>query len=414
LKIIVQKFGGTSLATQELRERVAAIVKKSKEEGLAPVVVVSAIGRNKDPYATDTLLNMIKDTNANPSLRETDLLLACGELISGVLLVNQLLAMDVEARYVSGQQAGIVTDGQYGAARILYVDAEKLISLLENNITPVVAGFQGVSENDEITTLGRGGSDITASALGAGLQADIVDIFTDVEGVMTADPRIVKNARLLDAVTYNEICQLAREGAKVVHPRAIEIAMQNNIPLRVRSTTQLDSAGTLVTNSFRSMYGTVPMIADRLITGVTYASNIVQVKIENDALKNNIADTQLRVFQTLAKKDISVDFISVQPHMLVFTVPEDLAEVTAKILNDIDIFPHLEFNCAKIAVVGAAMTGVPGIMAKILEALHDHNIPLLQSGDSYTNIWCLVARKHMEEAVAALHDKFALGKNSDG
>jgi len=407
LRILVQKFGGTSLATTEARSRVCDIVAANQQAGYALVVVVSAMGRESAAYATDTLINLIKEVNPDPLPRELDILMSCGETICGVLLANQLSAQGIKARFLSGEQAGIVTDGNYGNAHIRYVNPQKLMECLENGLVAVVAGFQGLGENGELTTLGRGGSDTTASALGVALNAEFIDIFTDVEGVMTADPRIVENARLLDSINYNEICQLARDGAKVVHPRAIEIAMQKGIPVRIRSTFT-DTLGTMVSNRIGKIDEPVRIISDRLITGITYTSDIAQIKISTSGLddKNTV---ELKVFRSLAEAGVSVDFITVQPEAVMFTVNSDKAAKTNGILRAIELIPEIELNCAKVAIVGAAMTGIPGIMYKVVEALADHNIPILQSGDSYTNIWCLVKKEHMQMAVQALHDKFELG-----
>lgn len=408
MKIVVQKFGGTSLATVELRARVCDIVRQTIEQGFRVVVVVSAIGRVNDPYATDTFINLVKEVNPRPSLRELDLIMSCGEQISGIILSNQLAAQGIKSHFMSGREAGLITDGHYGNAHILYVNPRQIMEYLEKDVVPVVAGFQGIAENGELTTLGRGGSDTTASALGVALNAEMIDIFTDVEGVMTADPRIVENARLLDAITYNEICQLARDGAKVIHPRAVEIAMQRGIPMRVRSTFS-GSPGTMVAHQAHNRKEPVSIIRDALITGVTYNSNIAQLMVnsQNDDEERSL---ELQVFQTLADASISVDFISVQPEYIMFTVGMDAADKADAALRSIGLKPRMEKNCAKVAIVGAAMTGIPGVMARVVEALADCHIPILQSGDSYTNIWCLVKTEHMETAVRALHDKFELGK----
>lgn len=409
MKIIVQKFGGTSLKTSESRTRVCEIIKNTlnNDADNRVVVVVSAMGRENDPYATDTLINLAKNINPQIPARELDYLMACGEIISGVLLSAQLNLYGINAQFFTGSKAGIVTDDQHGDAHILYVNNQNLLKALKEGIVPVVAGFQGVSEKGEVTTLGRGGSDTTASALGVALNAQIIDIFTDVEGIMTADPRIVDNARLLNIITYNEVCQLAREGVKVVHPRAVEIAMHGGIPLRIRSTFS-DSEGTLITN-YVSDSNNIRLISDTLITGVTYASNIAQFKI-NLSNKDKDQKLELKVFKSLALKGISVDFINVQPEVIMFTVPSDAASRAIEVLEGIDLYPDVEFNCAKVAVVGAAMTGIPGVMARVVEALTEEGIPILQSGDSYTNIWCLVKKEHMAKAVKALHDIFELGK----
>ena len=407
--ITVQKFGGSSLANREQRDRVCHLVKQTLALGSSVVIVVSAMGRRQDPYATDTLIQLVKDVNPHATAREMDIIMSCGEIISGVVLAAQLTSSGIPARFLTGEQAGIVTDGVFNNAHIQYINPRNIIACLEEGLVPVVAGFQGKAENGEWTTLGRGGSDTTASALGVALHAEVIEIFTDVEGIMTADPRIVDNARLLDAITYNEICQLARDGAKVIHPRAVEIAMQSGVPLRVRSTFS-DSAGTLITNQNHGLQESVRIIRDRLIAGITYTSNIAQIKINISSLKDK-KRIELKVFQTLAEQGISIDFISVQPDLIMFTIPTDDSAHTINVLKNIGLDPALEMRCAKVAVVGAAMTGIPGVMARVVEALTDNNIPILQSGDSYTNIWCLVKSEHMEKAVKALHDKFELGNS---
>lgn len=407
--IIIQKFGGTSLSTPDQRERVCKAIQRERHKGNNVLVVVSAMGRVEEPYATDTLIRLVKEDNLNPSRRELDMLLSCGEIISGVVLTNKLQSQGEQAVFLNGIQAGIKTTADHGDARIVAIDTSVIKSYLAEDYVVVVAGFQGVSENGEITTLGRGGSDVTASALGVALGADVIDIYTDVEGIMTADPRIVKNARLLDAVTYNEICQLAREGAKVIHPRAVEIAMESNIPLRVRSTFS-DGTGTLVGNHGEFNGKSVRIKRDNLITGITQMPDITQIRVETQG------DTELplRVFKSMALAEISVDFITVTREVVIFTVLQELAERAKEILKNLGVSVQTEPECAKVAIVGAAITGIPGVMAKVVEALTVNGIEILQSGDSYTNIWCLVKRNQMEQAVKALHDKFALGNQEGG
>jgi len=407
LRIAVQKFGGTSVATHERRSQVCEIISSTWAEGIRVIVVVSAIGRENDPYATDTLINMVKSINPYPFPRELDMIMSCGETISGIILANQLTASGLKATFFSGEQAGIVTDGNFGNAHVLYVKPERLLECLRQNIVPVVAGFQGVSENGELTTLGRGGSDTTASVLGVAVNAEVIDIFTDVEGIMTADPRIVEDARLLDVVTYNEICQLSRDGAKVVHPRSVEIAMQSGIPLRVRSTF-MGSSGTLITHKHK-INDSISVIGDNLITGIAHTSNISQIKIDIGNIKDK-KGIELKVFKLMANAGISVDFINIQPHLLMFTVLRENLSRAQDLLNKEQIKPIVEEKCAKVAVVGAAMTGIPGVMATVMEAFNECDIPILQSGDSYTNIWYLVRHEDMEKAVKALHNKFKLGK----
>ncbi len=246
MKILVQKFGGTSLATPELRDRVAHHVRTALDEGYRLVVVVSAMGRKGAPYATDTLLEWVKNNGDALPPREMDLLLHCGEIISASVLASLLRSKGIDCCVLTGGQARIITNDDHTNAQIITVNPVRVRQELEKGRVPIVAGFQGRTTEGEITTLGRGGSDTTATALGVALGAEMVDIFTDVNGIMTAYPRIVEDAVALNTVTYTEMCNLAFQGAKVIHPRAVEIAMQTNVPIRVRSTLA-DSPGTLVT-----------------------------------------------------------------------------------------------------------------------------------------------------------------------
>ena len=405
MRFLVQKFGGTSLLTQELRDRVATRIAEAVDEGYAPVVVVSAIGRAGEPYATDTLLNFALAAGRDLPARELDILMSCGEVISGVVMVNTLQRMGRQAVFLTGAQAGIITDHNHNDARILRVDPKNVISQAKEGKIVIVAGFQGISEEGEITTRGRGGSDTTAAALGVALNAECIDIFTDVEGIMTADPRIVEDARILDNVTYNEICQLAHEGAKVIHPRAVEIAMQKNIPIRVRSTFT-NSPGTLVA-SHNQVYGTIDITTDRLASGVAHIAGVTQFKLTVSEV--NIDNPALRIFKALALADISIDFINVSPELIMFTVKDEVAKKATAVLQNLGIHPQIRPNCAKISTVGAGIHGVPGVMSHIVEALAEEQVEILQSSDSHTTIWVLVQQNQMHKAIQALHRKFELG-----
>lgn len=406
MNFLVLKFGGTSLATPELRERVASKVIAAKNEGYIPVVVVSAIGRQGDPYATDTLINLVKQANREPSEREMDMLMSCGEIISGVVMAATLQTMGCPSVFLTGAQAGIVTDNKYSQARILKVQPNNIIEYAKEGYVVVVAGFQGVAEGGETTTLGRGGSDTTAAALGVALNAAYVDIYTDVEGIMTADPRIVTEAKALQTITYDEICHLAHEGAKVVHPRAVEIAMQKGIPLRVRPTFS-DGPGTLVTSLGEVYKGSIDITRDRIITGITYISGITQIKVNTcdgaDGYKQ-----QRRMFRALALAGISIDFINILPETVLFTVQDEIAEKTVKVLENAGYAPEKITGCAKVSAVGAGMSGVPGVIADIVEAITKNGIQILQCNDSHTTVWVLVRREDMESAVRALHRQFKL------
>ncbi|SFR01816.1 aspartate kinase [Desulfoscipio geothermicus] len=406
MKYIVLKFGGTSLVSPELRERVAGKIIAAKDEGYVPVVVVSAIGREGDPYATDTLISLVKQTYHDLPAREMDMLMSCGEIISGVVMAATLQAMGYPAVFLTGAQAGIITDRNYSGARILQVQAKNVTRYTQEGYIVVVAGFQGTTEDGEITTLGRGGSDTTAAALGVALNAVYVDIYTDVDGIMTADPRIVAEAKALEVITYDEICHLAHEGAKVVHPRAVEIAMQKSIPLRVRSTFS-DSPGTLVTNSGEVYKGTIDITKDRIVTGITYISGIAQFIVRIGATGEGLKQ-QRRMFRALALAGISIDFINILPEVVLFTVKDDVAEKAVKVLENTGYMSEVITGCAKVSAVGAGMSGVPGVIADIVEALTKDDIQILQCNDSHTTVWVLVRREEMEKAVRALHRQFKL------
>ena len=402
MNIIVQKFGGTSVKDAASREHARRHIIKAVTEGYKVVVVVSAMGRKGDPYATDTLLSLIDSTNSKTTKREQDLLLSVGETISSVIFANELLQNGISATAFTGAQAGFRTNNDHTNAKIVEMKCERIIKEFESFDVVVVAGFQGVTRNGDITTIGRGGSDTSAAALGAALQAEWVDIFTDVEGIMTADPRIADNARALSIITYNEVCNMAYQGAKVIHPRAVEIAMAAKVPIRIRSTYS-DGLGTLVTSVHKEGRGSD--INDQLVTGIAHLKNITQIKV---SAKKDQYNLQTEVFKAMANAGISVDFINISLNGVVYTVSDDMAEKAVSILEEIGYEPTVIRNCAKVSVVGAGIAGVPGVTAKIVTALSEKGINILQAADSHTTIWVLVKEEHLVEAVNALHDAFEL------
>lgn len=402
MKIIVQKFGGTSVRSEATREYAKKHIQKALLEGYKVVVVVSAMGRSGDPYATDTLLSLIDGAKTMVTKREQDLLLSCGEVISSVVFTEMLLKNGIKATSLTGSQAGFRTNHDHTNAKIVKMECDRLLEELQNYDVVVVAGFQGAAKNGDTTTIGRGGSDTSASALGAALQAEWVDIFTDVEGIMTADPRIAENARPLSVVTYNEVCNLAYQGAKVIHPRAVEIAMQAKIPIRIRSTYS-DNPGTLVTTLNRSNRGSD--INERTVTGIAHVAPVTQIKV---LARKGEYDLQAEVFKSMANEKISVDFINISPNGVVYTVTDEMSEKAEEILKAKGYEPLLERNCAKVSIVGAGIAGVPGITAKIVTALSEKGIRILQSADSHTTIWVLVKQDDLVTAVNTLHDAFEL------
>ncbi|WP_400247299.1 aspartate kinase [Niallia sp. JL1B1071] len=404
MKIMLQKFGGTSVRDEKSRIQAKDHIKDALSEGYKVVVVVSAMGRKGEPYATDTLLSLVGGAETSISRRENDLLMSCGEIISSVVFTQLLLENQISATALTGAQAGFKTNNDFTNARIMEMDCSRILQELENHDVVVVAGFQGAAPNGDTTTLGRGGSDTSAAALGSALNAEYIDIFTDVEGIMTADPRIAENARPLSVVTYSEVCNMAYQGAKVIHPRAVEIAMQAKVPIRIRSTYS-KGAGTLVTSSNAENKGSD--IKERPVTGIAHVVNVTQIKV---FAKKDQYDLQAQVFKAMANEEISVDFINISPNSVVYTVTNEMTNKAIAVLENMGYEPVIERECAKVSVVGAGMAGVPGVTFKIVTALSNKGIRILQSADSHATIWVLVKQDDLVNAVNVLHDAFELEK----
>lgn len=398
MKIVVQKFGGTSVSTKERRQKVVEKVKSAIDEGYSPVVVVSAMGRSGDPYATDTLLSLVGDKFKNTNKLASDLLMCCGELISSVVMSNELFDAGIDAIPLTGGQAGIKTDNVFTNAKHLDVDPKQILDFVSKGRVPVVTGFQGMSEDGFFTTLGRGGSDTSAAILGVALEAEQIEIYTDVDGIMTADPRIVKDASLINVISYNEVFQLAEQGAKVIHPRAVDIAMKSNVPLFIKNTMS-DAKGTLINNNGDLNNG-------KIITGITHQNDRIQVKIK---AKENLNNPKYKdLLSLLAANKISLDLINIFPEQQVFTIGENKKKELEKILDAINIKYSLTENCSQLAVIGSRMAGIPGVIAKIVRSLNENNIEVLQTADSHMTIWCLIHSDNVAEAINALHKSFEL------
>ena len=404
LKIVVQKFGGTSIASSSLRELVVRHVVRAMSEGYRPVVVVSAMGRGGDPYATDTLIKLARETGGPQVGREIDMIMSCGEVISAVVMAQTLKSKGHPAVALTGGQAGVMTDEHHGQASILRIGAERLQHELEEGKVPVVAGFQGTSASGDITTLGRGASDTTAVALGVALAAELVEIYTDVDGVKTADPRIVPNATTLTHVTYSEVVEMAHLGARVIHPRAVEIAREGRLPLKVRSTSG-EGLGTLITDR-RLDSGVDKMTSDRPVVGIAHVPDRTQVQIDLSGSLGPV--TVAGVFRALGDSDISVDMIHLTPKEIQCIISTTDADQARDVIYGIGLAAQLEPGFAKVSAVGAGMHGVPGIMGRIASALARVNIAIYQTTDSHANISCLVREEGVALAVKALHDEFGL------
>ncbi|WP_405102096.1 aspartate kinase [Oceanobacillus sp. FSL H7-0719] len=406
MQLLVQKFGGSSLQTSKKRLHVMNHIKEALEEHDKIIVVVSAIGKHPSPYATDSLLKLVNYPITHAADRELDLLLACGEIISAVVLSNELKQKGINAIALTGAQAGITTNDYHTNAKIKYVDPSQIMDTLQSHDVIVVAGFQGETDKGEVTTIGRGGSDTTAAALGAAVKAVRADIFTDVPGIMTADPRIVEHAQILKNCTYTETCNLAYQGAKVIHPHAVEIAMQAKLPLHVRATEQ-KTQGTFISAKYPENKKVKEV--SRPITGIAHLTGISQVKISR---KDNPSYSMSEIFKTIAAAGISIDFINISPHQVIFTLPETVVNRAKGLLQNLDIKAEISEHCAKVSAVGMGMSGIPGVAARIVTALAKKGIQILQAADSHTTIWVLIHEKDLRQAVNALHDVFELSKGN--
>ncbi len=453
MKILVQKFGGTSIDRDQHRALAARKVIQAKDAGYAPVVVVSAIGRAGAPYATDTLAQFLRDIDPQtpPAPREMDVMMACGEIISTVVFAHTLQTMGYNAIALTGGQAGIITDREFSNARIEEIRPHYILRLVEQGYIPVVCGFQGITEPSEeyehgaITTLGRGGSDTTASALGVALKAAAVEIYTDVDGIKTADPDHVPNARTLDVCTYEEVAEIAHQGAKVVHPRAAEIAMDHNIPLWVKSTFS-DAPGTRITGL------DAPEAVRRRLTGITHTGKIVFIRLEiENAEHKSIVERQ--VYRMMAKAGVNIYLVTFSPTALSFAISRDkfpiardlldgmvipvafekpdaegkfaayyifkfsagldlaysvqrpLLESIEKQVHIIDVPGTATENLTTISVIASRHRRVPGILSRILETLNAANIAVHQIADSEMSITVLVSESEVHRAVRLLHEK---------
>ena len=399
-RIIVQKFGGTSLKDAESRNRAVTHIQSRIRDGYQPVVVVSAIGRMGDPYATDTLLSVAKACGGDLSRRDHDLLVSCGETISSVVLSQTLIAQGTPAVPLTGAQAGIVTDTNFRDSRVSHLDTTVLNTIVGDGRVPVVTGFQGVTEDGEVTTLGRGGSDTSACIVGAALDADAVEIFTDVDGVMTADPRVVPRARLIARAEYLEVRALALKGARVIHPAALEFAANAKLPLTIRSTVS-DSPGTVV--HFKTN--------GRPVTGVASFSGITLFRLTSSNEKQYASN--LQIFHLIAEAGISIHFIDVRPGEITFVAEDSKVEHIEEILGHNQFEFETDSDFTKVSVIGVGMTGKPGMMSTIVHALVNQGIGIYQSTDSQTSISCLVRRSDENLALNCLHDAFQLDQSSE-
>ncbi|MGB9711427.1 MAG: aspartate kinase [Thermodesulfovibrio sp.] len=403
--LIVQKYGGTSVANIERIKAVAERISKTVKEGNKVVVVVSAMAGE-----TDKLIGLAHQVCSNPPEREMDLLLSSGERVTAALTAMALCELGHKAIALTGRQMGIITDAVHTKARIEKIIATRALKALEDGYVVVVAGFQGITETEDVTTLGRGGSDLTAVAIAAALNADLCEIYTDVDGVFTADPNIVPNARKLDKISYEEMLELASLGAKVLQTRSVEFAMKYNVPVIVRSSFNWNP-GTLVTKEDKDMEKVV-------VSGIAHDKNQAKITILKVPDRPGIA---AKLFKAVADANIVVDMIvqnissDGKATDISFTVPKTDAkkalELTEKISKELGAEGViLNEGIAKISIVGVGMRTHSGVAAQMFEALANHGINIMAISTSEIKISCLIDAKYTELAVRVLHDTFKLGE----
>ena len=402
MALIVQKYGGSSVADAEKIKNVARRVAATKERGDDVVVVVSAMGQT-----TDELISLAHQVSAEPDERELDLLLSTGELISSTLLAMALKSLGYQAISLSGAQAGIRTDATYSQARILTVEAQRTIKELSEGKIIIVAGFQGITDEMDITTLGRGGSDTTAVAMAAGLGARVCEIYTDVDGVYTVDPRFVPEARKLMEIGYEEMLELATHGAKVIHPRAVELGELHNIPILVASSFN-ESPGTLI-------HGGITMEVRNKARGIAHDLNVAKITVLGVPDRPGIASA---IFEPLAKENVSVDTIVQNASVervtdLTFTVSKSdldramrVVEPVAKSIGARGCVADAKLG--KVSIVGTGMQNTPGYAARMFRALHEKGINIELITTSEIRITCIVDQDRVTDALQALHRAFEL------
>jgi len=402
--LIVQKYGGTSVGSPERIRNVAKRVVRTKEEGNDVVVVLSAMSGE-----TDKLINLASQVSDNPDPREMDMLISTGERVTIALLAMAIQSLGHKAQSFTGRQAGIISDCVHTKARIERISGDRVKQALKEGKIAVVAGFQGINEQDDVTTLGRGGSDLSAVAVAAALKADLCDIYTDVDGVYTTDPNMVPKARKLDKISYDEMLELASLGAKVLQTRSVEFAKKHNVPVRVLSSFN-DNPGTLVTKEDSDMEKVV-------VSGVAYDKNQVKVTVTGVPDKPGVA---AKIFNEISANNIIVDMIiqNIGEGGLTdmsFTVPKTdskkISELMKKVVAEIGARGvTVKEDIAKISIVGVGMRSHSGVAARMFSSMAKEGINIMMISTSEIKISIVIDAKYTELAVRALHETFEMDK----
>jgi aspartate kinase len=407
MALIVQKYGGSSVADADKMKHVARRVAATQDKGNEVVVIVSAMGKT-----TDQLIHLANQITDRPDVRELDVLLSTGETVSSTMLAMALKSLGHNAISLSGAQAGICTDAAYSQARILNVDNHRIVRELGEGKIVIVAGFQGITDEMDITTLGRGGSDTTAVAIAASLGAQTCEIYTDVDGVYTADPRFVPDARKLGELGYEEMLELASYGAKVLHHRAVELGELCNVPILVASSFN-ENPGTLI-------HGGIDMEVRNKVRGIVHDLNVAKVTVLGVPDRPGIATT---IFESLAKENVSVDTIVQNASVervtdLTFTVTKSDLEKAIRVAEPVaqSIGARgciADAKLGKVSIVGTGMQNTPGYAAKMFRALYEKEINIELITTSEIRITCIIDESRVEDALTALHKAFQLEKEGD-
>lgn len=395
-QVAVLKFGGTSVATEEQRDLLIARVRDAQDAEFATVVIVSAMGRRPEPYATDTLLTLL---HGLAGTRNSDLLASAGELIAAAVVANELTRAGIRATALTGAQAGIITNDVHGDARILRVEPHAVKELLEAGVVPVIAGFQGVTQDGVITTLGRGGTDLTAIAIGHALGAQRVDIYTDVSGAMTADPRRIPGARTIDRSSLDEMSELAEHGAKVMHHKAADYARRTQTPYSIKGLHS--DRGTIVDETYDH---------HRPVTGVTTSGRVTWVRAIRGDVEPAEArmELELEMFRRVSAADISIDQVTINQAGVCFVVEGDRGGEVRRLLGDLNLAVRVREGCAKLSVVGAGMRYAPGVIHRIVTALSRANVEIIHATDSNITVSVLIPQEDAPRAELAVHEQFDL------
>lgn len=401
---IVMKFGGTSVANPERIARAATLIKNEVNRGNQVAVIVSAMGKT-----TDELLKLAMEINPKAGRRELDMLLVTGEQVTASLLAMAITATGLEAKSYTGWQAGVTTEAVHGNARIEQVKADKIQTALESGVVAVITGFQGIDSSGELTTLGRGGSDTSAVAIAIAIDAAVCDIYTDVEGVFTTDPRLIEQAMKLEEISYDEMLEIANLGAGVLHPRAVEFAKNHKMPLRVRPA-HMDGEGTVIKEELE-------LENNLIVRGIAFERDIVRITVMYEVPYNG---SLANIFTAFAKRHVNVDIIvqtimeGIQPSVSFSVKKEDFAEAMNVLENEKEALGYsradFEVGLAKVSIVGSGMVSNPGVAAQMFDTLRNASVPVKMVSTSEIKVSVVIPESDMKQAVASLHREFNLDR----